>query len=209
MSLFARVSTDAYINDRLKAIDKFQIDNLPSDHGTRHSNAVANKMGKFLTECGCDDKTIDLGRVAGLLHDLGAIHGKENHAQTGADIAREYLLNIGVDNFDTDIIANAIANHSSGKVMDHIVTAGLVLCDKCDWTRDRFHEKSTTEGDWVLQVIEHITDTTVTVTSDKLVITYTVGDKFLKEGLERIFEIKPVFPKVAKFLDKDLVIEIK
>jgi len=42
-----------------------------TDHSFRHCRLVSNKVGEILQQVGCDEHTIELGRIAGYIHDIG------------------------------------------------------------------------------------------------------------------------------------------
>ena len=209
MKLFERISKDPEIVEILNQIDKKQCDELPSDHGTHHVMFCVNFIERFLRDYGCTEHEIDLGKVSALMHDLGNIHGKENHAKNGSLFAQEYLSKLGIADEDKNIIVDAIKNHGSGKNMNSIITAALVFADKCHWTKDRFHKNSDLENDIVHKNIKHILRTEAEIRNDKLILTYFVEDGFTPESIKVIHDIKPVFPKIAKYLKKELVVEIK
>ena len=205
--LYEKVSKDAEIVGLLSKIDKTQEDYLPSDHGTRHAMFCVNFVEKILSELGCDDGTIDLGKVAAILHDVGCLEGKENHVHRSAVFAEEYLSKFDINGTDKRIIVEAIANHSAGKEMNHVVTGALVLADKCHWSRDRLHSKSDMEN--IVHIsVDKIIKIDGEIDGDNLVLTYHVRDDFLQEHMDAINQVKPVFPKIAEYFGKQLVVKV-
>ncbi len=109
-----------------------------TDHSLEHACLVADRAAYILRRLGCDDRTEELGRMAGLLHDIGNCINRKNHAEYGAILAGQILKEGGMPLADRMVILSAIGNHdeSTGGAMD-AVSAALILADKTDVRRSR------------------------------------------------------------------------
>ena len=210
--LYEKISNDAEIKGLIARIDADQVNTLPSDHGIKHVMFCVNFVERFLKMLGCDSRTIELAKVAAFLHDIGSVQGKENHVQNSVIFVKDYFNRINIEKCDAEIIIDAIANHSAGKELNSVVSAALVLADKCHWTRDRIIENCKFDYSYYdVPVIPHIDkiDKIVPMVTDKeLILTYHVLQGFNPKSIEIINGVKPVFPKIANYLGKELKIEI-
>jgi metal-dependent HD superfamily phosphatase/phosphodiesterase len=109
-----------------------------TEHSFRHCRLVSNKTGEILTKIGEDDHTVELGRIAGYIHDIGNAVNRNNHAMSGALLAYDMLLRKGMSYEDAAVIMMAIANHDEGEGSPvNKVAAALILSDKADVHRSR------------------------------------------------------------------------
>ena len=78
-----------------------------------------------------------LSAIAALLHDIGMINGRENHAERSKEMAKAYLKKYGLDDMELSVIAGAIGCHSGDDKIVNLVDAALMMGDKMDITRGR------------------------------------------------------------------------
>lgn len=109
-----------------------------TEHSGKHAAKVAETAGKILEELGYDEKTVELAKIAGYLHDCGNSINRMDHAHTGAIMAFQLLKEWGADPEDISVIIGAIGQHDehSGTAVDP-VSAALILADKTDVRRNR------------------------------------------------------------------------
>lgn len=109
-----------------------------TEHGVRHANLVASISGNVLRRLGHDERTVQLGGIAGYLHDIGNLVGRVNHEHTGAILARDILDRLGMDPVEQAIVMGAIGNHEeqTGEPVSD-VGAALIISDKSDVHRTR------------------------------------------------------------------------
>ena len=114
-----------------------------TEHSLRHVSIVSNRAGTILQELGYDEHTIELAKIAGLLHDIGNGVNRVDHAHSGAILAYNILKDMGMDVKDRTEIMSAIGNHdeSTGTAVSAI-SAALILADKSDVHRDRVVNKN-------------------------------------------------------------------
>ncbi len=113
-----------------------------TEHGMRHVTYVSHKTQQILRDLEFDDRTVELGAIAGFLHDIGNMHNRKHHGITGANIVFAELRQMGMDIEEVTTITTAIANHEEelGEPISPL-TAALILADKSDAHRTRVHRQ--------------------------------------------------------------------
>ena len=117
-----------------------------TEHSFSHVFHVAETAGYILKTMGYDDRTVELAKIAGYLHDIGNLVNRKEHSQSGAIMAWSLLNAMGCDPAELATIVTAIGNHDEGTgVPVNAVAAALILADKADvrWTRVRNQDIST------------------------------------------------------------------
>ena len=117
-----------------------------TEHSFPHVLHVAQTAGYILMTLGYDDRTVELAKIAGYLHDIGNLVNRMDHSQSGAVMAWSILNDMKCDPGETATIVTAIGNHDEGTgVPVNAVAAALILADKSDvrWTRVRNQDIST------------------------------------------------------------------
>ena len=109
-----------------------------TEHSFQHVCHVANMAGYLLSTLGYDERTVELAKIAGYLHDIGNLVNRSEHSQSGAVMAWTLLQNMGCDPAELATIVTAIGNHDEGTgVPVNPVAAALILADKADVRRSR------------------------------------------------------------------------
>lgn len=113
-------------DDHMKAIGY-------TEHGFRHANIVAKAAADILGKLGYHKRMVELASIAGYLHDIGNVVGRYDHGQVSALIAKDILMDLGMDPAEVAIVIGAIGNHEEPEA-DPInsVCAALILADKAD-----------------------------------------------------------------------------
>ena len=117
-----------------------------TEHSFAHVMHVAEMAGYILQTLGYDDRTVELAKIAGYLHDIGNLVNRKEHSQSGAVMAWSILSDMKCDPGEMATIVTAIGNHDEGNgVPVNAVAAALILADKADvrWTRVRNTDIST------------------------------------------------------------------
>ena len=117
-----------------------------TEHSFAHVVHVAQMAGDILKELGFDERTVELARIAGYMHDIGNLVNRADHSQSGAVMAWSILNDMKCDPGEIATIVTAIGNHDEGNgVPVNAVAAALILADKADvrWTRVRNKDIST------------------------------------------------------------------
>ena len=109
-----------------------------TEHSFAHVELVAQNAGMILTELGYVERTVELARIAGMLHDIGNVINRIDHAQSGAVMAFRLLDNMSMPAAEICSVISAIGNHdeSTAQPVDAI-SAALIIADKTDVRRSR------------------------------------------------------------------------
>lgn len=117
-----------------------------TEHGFCHVNYVSRVTAYILKELDYDERTVELGAIAGYLHDIGNMFNRKYHGVSGAHIVYTELRRMGVPLEEITTITTAIANHEEeiGHAVSPI-TAALILADKSDAHRTRVHKRNASD----------------------------------------------------------------
>jgi uncharacterized protein len=112
-----------------------------TEHGIRHVSRVSSWACEVLQQLGHGERDCELAAIAGLLHDIGNVINRQSHGQTGAILARDILLELGMEVTELLVVMGAIGNHEEeyGHAIS-AVAAALILADKADVHRSRVQE---------------------------------------------------------------------
>ncbi|MBN2853837.1 MAG: HD domain-containing protein [Clostridia bacterium] len=113
-----------------------------TEHSFRHVGLVSKTAGSILESLGYSEREIELARIAGYLHDIGNSVNRTDHAHTGAILAYDLLLRMGMNITDASEVMLAIGQHDEKTGMAvSAITAAVILADKSDVHRSRVHNK--------------------------------------------------------------------
>ena len=109
-----------------------------TEHSHRHIGIVSRRTGEILEKLGYDERTIELGKIAGYLHDIGNVINRTDHAHSGAILTYQILKDMNMPLEEITEIISAIGNHDekTGTAVSAI-SAALILADKSDAHRER------------------------------------------------------------------------
>lgn len=109
-----------------------------TEHSFAHVEIVAQNASMILTELGYSERQAELAKVAGIMHDIGNVINRIDHAQSGAVMAFRLLDNLSMPADEICSIISAIGNHdeSTAQPVDAI-SAALIIADKADVRRSR------------------------------------------------------------------------
>ena len=109
-----------------------------TEHSHRHIGIVSKRTGEILEKLGFDERTIELGKIAGYLHDIGNVINRTDHAHSGAILSYQILKSMNMPLEEITEIISAIGNHDekTGTAVSAI-SAALILADKSDEHRER------------------------------------------------------------------------
>ncbi len=116
-----------------------QLDGLGyTEHSYRHLGIVSKRAGEILEDLGFDERTAELARIAGYMHDIGNCVNRVDHAHSGAILSYNILKEMGMNVEERTEIMMAIGNHdeNTGTAISNI-SAALILADKSDVDRTR------------------------------------------------------------------------
>lgn len=136
------VKNDEEVKALIKTGEK-QLDALAyTEHSVRHASIVSTWTSMILKETGATKKLVNLGEIAGYLHDIGNSISRYDHAGSGAMLAYEILKRLGMGYADATEIMMAIGNHDEKNgVPVSVLTAALIIADKSDVHKSRVKHK--------------------------------------------------------------------
>ena len=119
-----------------------------TEHSFAHVTKVAESVKYILETLGYTPHEVELGQIAGFLHDIGNLVNRVDHSQSGAVMAFRILDNLKMAPEDIATIVTAIGNHDEGTgIPVNAIAAALILADKSDVRRSRVRNQDTTTFD--------------------------------------------------------------
>lgn len=138
MITYEQIKNNETIKTYIQAADDALKELGFTEHSFSHVTYVADKAAYILETLGYSDRTVELVRIAGYLHDIGNVINRVDHSQSGAVMAFRILDNMGMDPKEIALIISAIGNHDEGTgVPVSPLAAALILADKSDVRRNR------------------------------------------------------------------------
>ncbi len=109
-----------------------------TEHSFAHVEKTAATSAMILTTLGYDERTVELTRIASIMHDIGNVINRADHAQSGAVMAFRLLDNLNMPASEICSIISAIGNHDEGTGLPlDPISAALIIGDKTDVRRSR------------------------------------------------------------------------
>lgn len=114
-----------------------------TEHSFAHVTNVAETAGMLLENLGYPQRTVELAKIAGFLHDIGNVVNRVDHSQSGALMAFRILDRMDFPPEEIATVVSAIGNHDEGSgVPVNPVAAALILGDKSDVRRSRVRNQA-------------------------------------------------------------------
>ena len=175
-----------------------QLDGLGyTEHSHRHISIVSNRAGEILEKLGYPERTVELAKIAGYLHDIGNCVNRVDHAHSGAILAYNILKDMGMPVEERTEIVMAIGNHDekTGTAVNEI-SAAIILADKSDAHRDRVVNTNMSTFDIHDRVNYAVTDAKIEIneTERKVILTLTIDT-----------QICPVLDYFQIFMDRTMM----
>ena len=119
-----------------------------TEHSFAHVTRVATVAADILEKLGYPERTVELAKSAGYLHDIGNVVNRTDHSQSGAVMAFRILDRMEFPPEEIAPIVSAIGNHDEGTgVPVNPVAAALIIADKSDVRRSRVRDQKTVTTD--------------------------------------------------------------
>lgn len=139
-----------------------------TEHSFAHVGKVSHDAAYILETLGYDERTVELAKIAGYLHDIGNLVNRVDHSQSGAVMAFRVLDKLGMSADEIATVVTAIGNHDEGTgVPVNAVAAALIIADKSDVRRTRVRNSHPESFDIHDRVNYSVVDSSLTVTPDK------------------------------------------
>ena len=173
-------------------------------HGMGHITRVMNYVKTILTGIGCDEHTIELGQISAYLHDIGAIMGKQGHAERSAEFVNEYLTKLSMNETDKKIIVDAIKYHSKGS--ETYIGAALTFADKIDMQKSRMMRFK--EDNYFHQNIKHMLDIQLTIDDKNIIVNIITDGMFDYMSLKDYSKMITKPTEMSKYLNRNCIFQI-
>lgn len=135
---YEEIKNDPAVRIYVKAADATLSELGLTEHSFAHVTSVAEKTGYILRTLGYPERTVELGMIAGFLHDIGNLINRVDHSQSGGIMAFRILDHLGFPPEEIAVIVSAIGNHDEGTGAPvSPLAAALILADKSDVRRSR------------------------------------------------------------------------
>ena len=168
-----------------------------TEHSYRHLGIVSERAGNILRDLGFDERTVELTRIAGYMHDIGNCVNRVDHAHSGAILSYNILKDMGMNVGERTEIMMAIGNHdeNTGTAISNI-SAALILTDKSDVARSRVSKTNIATFDIHDKVNYAVTNADLKLDAENRVIT-------LKLDIDT--KICPVLDYFKIFMDRTIM----
>lgn len=176
-----------------------------TEHGHRHISIVSKRTGDILEKLGYPERTVELGKIAGYMHDIGNCINRVDHAHSSAILAYNILKDMGMPVDERTEIMMAIGNHDekTGNAISDI-SAALILADKSDAHRDRVINKNLSTFNIHDRVNYAVTNSNLTLDEKerKIILNLTIDTKIcpVLDYFEIFMERTMMSKYAAKFL---------
>jgi len=204
MVTLKQIKNDEMVKALVKATDRSLDVMNYTEHGERHAGYVSRITGMILSKLGYDERTVELGYIAGYLHDIGNCINRKFHGITGANLAFDILNRMKMPAEEVAIIIGAIGNHEEEiGVPINPVSAALIIADKSDAHKTRVHKGNFNPNDIHDRVNYSIKKNVVEVDAEnKLILSKIYMDNMssVMEYFEIYLSRIVISEKAARFL---------
>lgn len=146
-----------------------------TEHSFAHVTKVAETAADLLEKLGYPQRTVELAKIAGYLHDIGNLVNRVDHSQSGAVMAFRLLDRMNFPAEEIATIVAAIGNHDEGTgVPVNEVAAALILADKSDVRRSRVRNKKNLSMDIHDRVNYSVTECDLSLNEEKTSISLSL-----------------------------------
>ncbi len=161
-----------------------------TEHGSRHMGVVASITRFILEQVGMPKRQVELGHIAGYLHDIGNSVNRINHPITSAIMAFTILNEMGMEMAEIAEIIAAIGNHEELEgVPISTLSAALIIADKSDVHFSRVQNPIRETFDIHDRVNSAVQKSRVEVDQKEQVITLTLEVDTTEASVMEYFEI--------------------
>ena len=168
---FEQIKNNEDIKTYIRKADESLIALGYTEHSFAHVGTVSERAAYILETLGYPERTVELARIAGYLHDIGNLVNRVDHSQSGAVMAFRLLDKLGMDAEEIATVVTAIGNHDEGTgVPVNPVAAALIIADKCDVRRTRVRNSDTSAFDIHDRVNYSVEKSSVKISDDKSMI---------------------------------------
>ena len=161
-----------------------------TEHSFAHVVHVAETAGYILETLGYEERTVELAKIAGYMHDIGNLVNRKEHSQSGAIMAWSILNDMDCDPGELATIVTAIGNHDEGTgVPVNAVAAALILADKADVRRSRVRNRNIAKFDMHDRVNYSVTQSQLEINEEKTLVNLKLSVDTQYSSVMDYFEI--------------------
>ncbi len=187
---YAEIRKNEEINTYIRQADASLCALGYTEHGFAHVSLVAERAGYILQTLGFDERTIELAKIAGYLHDIGNVVNRLDHSQSGAVMAFRILDHLQFPPAEIGSIVTAIGNHDEGTgVPVSEMAAALILADKSDVRRNRVRNQDFSTFDIHDRVNYSVTKADLTINEEHTIILLSLTVETQISSVMDYFEI--------------------
>ena len=190
MVTYKEVSSNEEIKNYIRQADSTLGSMGFTEHSFAHVTRTAVVAQNILTELGYDERTVELAKIAGYMHDIGNVINRLDHAQSGAVMAFRVLDKMGMDPVEIAQVISAIGNHDEHTAYPvNAVAAALIIADKSDVRRSRVRNRDAATFDIHDRVNYSVTQSALKVDTEKRTMTLVLSVDTEFSSLANYFEI--------------------
>jgi len=183
----------------LDNVNEIYKDSMLACHGRAHTMSVVDVTEYILKSLSYNSRIIEFGKIAALLHDIGRIAGRANHAEKSAALAQIILDKSDFSTEERSMIIQAIKDHSKAENISSAIGAAIYIADKIDITKSRILPLGIIDP-WHKNLLE-IKGVKINISSNEITVDYITTDAFSKELLLSEYDKKiEMIVKAAAYL---------
>lgn len=187
---YEQVRRDPAVNVYIKQADASMNAQGFTEHSFAHVTKVAQLAGEILETLGYPERTVELAKIAGYLHDIGNLVNRVDHSQSGAVMAFRILDRMNFPPEEIAAIVTAIGNHDEGTgVPVNAVAAALFIADKSDVRRSRVRKQADIRVDIHDRVNYSVTDSRLNIDVEQKIIHLLLSVDTQVSSVMEYFEI--------------------
>lgn len=202
--MLEKIFKDKEIEAIINNVNNVIVINNCGCHGMGHVTRVMNYVEILLTGIGADTHTIELGKVSAYLHDIGAVMGKNGHAERSAEFVDKYLTRLGICEEDKNMIVSAIREHSNG--VETYIGAALTFADKIDMQKERMLRFK--EDNYFHDNIKHILNVELAIDEKNITVNIVTDGFFDYNSLNDYSKMITKPKEMAKYLQRNCIFTI-
>ncbi len=179
-----------------------------TEHGLAHAVKTGADASRILETLGYGERECELAKIAGLLHDIGNVVNRADHAHSGAYLAFDLLRARNFPPAEVIAVTTAIGHHDEKTAAPVTpLAAALILADKSDVRTSRVRNKNTVFTDIHDRVNYAVFESELDINKETRMIKLTLKIDTLVCPVMEYFEIflerMVLCKKSAAFLDCD------
>jgi len=169
------------------------------EHGFRHAEYTQRVTAQILSGLSFSKEDIEIGKIAGYLHDIGNAFSRKGHEETGAIfVLKRFIKKKFVD--EGIRIAKIIGEHENrSNIPPDSVLAAVIFGDKSDVHRQRVRKRNFQEFDEHDRVNYACTDSSIAVARESKEIVLSLK---IDTSISAPFDYFQIFLSRFKFLKK-------